>query len=185
MRLQGRYRIGATPSIQNRTKQSMRALLLRRWLKFGRTFRGGAIMQRTAIAATLLSFALVGSASAQGIATSPISGAAAGAAAGAARGAAAAGPVGGLVGAPVGAAAGAVAGTVGAVESMRKCGALTRPWCDGHRPDCRWLTPDTSVRTGAGASRRGSGCGSATAGARRVESTASAASWQTACSPQH
>ena len=75
-------------------------------------------MQRTAIAATLLSFALVGSASAQGIATSPISGAAAGAAAGAARGAAAAGPVGGLVGAPVGAAAGAVAGTVGAVGTV-------------------------------------------------------------------
>ena len=69
--------------------------------------------------------------------------------------------------------------------SMRKCGALTWLWRDGHRPDCRWLTPDTSVRTGAGASRRGSGCGSATAGARRVGSTASAASWQTACSPQH
>src|SRR5215211_6923428 len=66
-------------------------------------------------------------------------------------------------------------------ESMRKCGALTRPWRDGHRLYCRWLTPDTSVRTGAGASRRGSGCGSATAGARRVASTASAASWQTVC----
>src|SRR4051794_14254509 len=30
-------------------------------------------------------------------------------------------------------------------ESMRKCGALTRLWRGGHRPDCRWLTPDTSV----------------------------------------
>ena len=57
-------------------------------------------MRRIAVAATLLSLALVGSASAQGIATGPVSGAAAGAAAGAARGAAAAGPVGGLVGAP-------------------------------------------------------------------------------------
>src|SRR4051812_23013897 len=70
------------------------------------------------------------------------------------------------------------------LESMRECGALTRPWRDGHRPYCRWLTPDTSVQTGAGASRRGSGCGSATAGARRLGSTASAASWQTACSPR-
>src|SRR5215210_5526079 len=30
-------------------------------------------------------------------------------------------------------------------ESMRKCGVLTRPWRDGHQPDCRWPTPDTSV----------------------------------------
>src|SRR5215208_1892776 len=66
------------------------------------------------IAATLLSFALVGSASAQQVvATNPVTGAATGAAAGAAQGAAVAGPVGALVGAPLGLAAGAVAGTVG------------------------------------------------------------------------
>src|SRR3954468_20159428 len=72
-------------------------------------------MRKVAIAATLLSFALVGSASAQQVvATNPVSGAATGAAAGAAQGAAVAGPIGALVGAPLGLAAGAVAGTVGA-----------------------------------------------------------------------
>ena len=73
-------------------------------------------MRKVAIAATLLSFALVGSASAQQVvATNPVTGAATGAAAGAAQGAAVAGPLGAVVGAPLGLAAGAVAGTVGAV----------------------------------------------------------------------
>src|SRR5829696_2831517 len=68
-------------------------------------------MRTMTIAATLLSFALVGSASAQQVvATNPVTGAATGAAAGAAQGAAAAGPVGALAGAPLGLAAGAVAG---------------------------------------------------------------------------
>jgi hypothetical protein len=76
-------------------------------------------MRKVAIAATLLSFALVGSASAQQVvATNPVTGAATGAAAGAAQGAAVAGPVGALVGAPLGLAAGAVAGTVGAVGTV-------------------------------------------------------------------
>ena len=71
-------------------------------------------MRRVAIAATLLSFAVVGSAAAQAP-TNPVSGAATGAVAGAATGGAAAGPVGAVVGAATGAAAGAAAGTVGAV----------------------------------------------------------------------
>src|SRR3954449_5718817 len=84
-----------------------------------RTEIGGAIMRCVAIAATLLSFALVGSASAQQVvATNPVTGAATGAAAGAAQGAAAAGPVGALVGAPLGLAAGAVAGTLGAIGTV-------------------------------------------------------------------
>ena len=77
---------------------------------------------RVALTATLLSFALVGSAAAQ-VPPNPVSGAAGGAAAGAAQGAAVAGPVGALVGAPLGAAAGAVAGTVGAVGTV--AGAVT------------------------------------------------------------
>jgi len=73
-------------------------------------------MRRLAIAATLLSFTLVGGAAAQQVvATNPVTGAATGAAAGAAQRAAVAGPVGALVGAPLGAAAGTVAGTVGAL----------------------------------------------------------------------
>src|SRR5215213_11169979 len=81
-------------------------------------------MRKVAIAATLLSLALVGSASAQQVvATNPVTGAATGAAAGAAQGAAVAGPVGAVVGAPLGAAAGAVAGTVGAVGTV--AGAVT------------------------------------------------------------
>src|SRR3954468_14795422 len=85
-------------------------------LTTGSTFIGGTTMRKVAIAATLLSFALVGSASAQQVvATNPVTGAATGAAAGAAQGAAVAGPVGALVGAPLGLAAGAVAGTVGTV----------------------------------------------------------------------
>src|SRR3954470_2859345 len=88
-------------------------------LTIRRTEIGGAIMQRVAIAATLLSFTIVGSAAAQQmVATNPVTGAATGAAVGAAQGAAAAGPVGVLVGAPLGAAAGAVAGTVGAVGTV-------------------------------------------------------------------
>src|SRR5829696_6418277 len=76
-------------------------------------------MRTMAIAATLLSFALVGSASAQQVvATNPVTGAATGAAAGAAQGAAAAGPVGALAGAPLGLAAGAVAGTLGAIGTV-------------------------------------------------------------------
>jgi hypothetical protein len=76
-------------------------------------------MRKVAIAATLLSFALVGSASAQQVvATNPVTGAATGAAAGAAQGAAVAGPLGALVGAPLGLATGAVAGTVGAVGTV-------------------------------------------------------------------
>src|SRR3954470_10125529 len=57
------------------------------------------------------------------------------------------------------------------LESMRTCGALTRPWRDRHRPDWRWLTPDTSVQAGDGASRRGPGSGSAAADARRGDHT--------------
>src|SRR3954468_4626236 len=88
-------------------------------LTTGSTFIGGTTMRKVAIAATLLSFALVGSASAQQVvATNPVTGAATGAAAGAAQGAAAAGPVGALVGAPLGLAAGAVAGTLGAVGTV-------------------------------------------------------------------
>src|SRR3954447_22784459 len=80
---------------------------------------GDMTMRKVAIAATLLSFALVGSASAQQlVATDPVTGAATGAAAGAAQGAAVAGPVGALVGAPLGLAAGAVAGTLGAVGTV-------------------------------------------------------------------
>jgi hypothetical protein len=76
-------------------------------------------MQRVAIAATVLSLAFVGGASAQQIvATNPITGAATGAAAGAAQGAAVAGPVGAIVGAPLGLATGAVAGTLGAVGTV-------------------------------------------------------------------
>ena len=75
-------------------------------------------MKKVAFAATLLSLALAGSASAQGVATNPVTGAATGAAAGAAQGAAAAGPVGALVGAPLGLATGAVAGTLGAVGTV-------------------------------------------------------------------
>jgi len=75
-------------------------------------------MRKIALAATLLSLALVGSASAQVVATNPVTGAATGAAAGAAQGAAVAGPVGALVGAPLGLAAGAVAGTLGAVGTV-------------------------------------------------------------------
>jgi len=76
-------------------------------------------MRRVAIAATFLSLAFVGSASAQQIvATNPITGAATGAAAGAAQGAAVAGPVGALVGAPLGLATGAVAGTLGPVGTV-------------------------------------------------------------------
>src|SRR3954447_5513149 len=79
---------------------------------------GGETMKKVAFAATLLSLALAGSASAQGVATNPVTGAATGAAAGAAQGAAAAGPVGALVGAPLGLATGAVAGTLGAVGTV-------------------------------------------------------------------
>ena len=69
-------------------------------------------MRKVAIAATLLSVALVGSASAQqAIATDPLTGAVTGANAAAAQGAAAAGPLGALVAAPLGLAAGAVTGT--------------------------------------------------------------------------
>src|SRR5215204_5954848 len=88
-------------------------------LTTGWMFIGDTIMRKVAIAATLLSFALVGSASAQQVvATNPVTGAATGAAAGAAQGAAVAGPLGALVGAPLGLAAGAVAGTVGAVGTV-------------------------------------------------------------------
>src|SRR4051794_33224940 len=79
---------------------------------------GGTIMKKVALTATLLSFALMGSASAQVVATNPVTGAATGAAVGAAQGAAVAGPVGALVGAPLGLATGAVAGTVGAVGTV-------------------------------------------------------------------
>src|SRR3954467_15445020 len=88
-------------------------------LTMRRTEIGGAIMRRVAIAATLLSFTIVGSAaSAQVVATNPVTGAATGAAVGAAQGAAVAGPVGALVGAPLGLATGAVAGTLGAVGTV-------------------------------------------------------------------
>jgi hypothetical protein len=76
-------------------------------------------MRKVAIAATVLSLAFAGSASAQQlVASNPVTGAATGAAAGAAQGAAVAGPVGALVGAPLGLAAGAVAGTLGAVGTV-------------------------------------------------------------------
>src|SRR4051794_16774918 len=94
-------------------------------LTIRRTEIGGAIMRRVAIAATLLSFTIVGSAAAQQVvATNPVTGAATGAAVGAAQGAAAAGPVGALVGAPLGAAAGAAAGTVGTVVGAPAGGPL-------------------------------------------------------------
>ena len=82
-------------------------------------------MRKVAIAATALSLALVGSASAQQlVATDPFTGAVTGANAAAAQGAAAAGPPGGaLVAAPLGLAAGAVAGTLGAVGTV--AGAVT------------------------------------------------------------
>jgi hypothetical protein len=84
----------------------------------------GVIMRNVAIAATLLSFTLVGSASAQQvIATDPFTGAVRGANAAAAQGAAAAGPLGALVAAPLGLAAGAVTGTLGAVGTV--AGAVT------------------------------------------------------------
>src|SRR3954463_4416487 len=84
----------------------------------------GVIMRNVAIAATLLSFALVGSASAQqALATDPFTGAVRGANAAAAQGAAAAGPLGALVAAPLGLAAGAVTGTLGAVGTV--AGAVT------------------------------------------------------------
>src|SRR5215217_5249138 len=84
-------------------------------LTIRRTEIGGAIMRRVAIAATLLSFTIVGGAAAQQVvATNPVTGAATGAAVGAAQGAVAGGPVGALVGA----AAGTVAGTVGAVGAV-------------------------------------------------------------------
>ena len=81
-------------------------------------------MHKVAMAATVLSFALVGSASAQQvIATDPFTGAVTGANAAAAQGAAAAGPLGALVAAPLGLAAGAVTGTLGAVGTV--VGAVT------------------------------------------------------------
>src|SRR3954447_26651022 len=93
-------------------------------LTTGSTFIGDTTMRKVTLAATLLSLALVGSASAQQVvATDPVTGAATGAAAGAAQGAAVAGPVGAVVGAPLGAAPGAVAGTVGAVGTV--AGAVT------------------------------------------------------------
>src|SRR5215217_3239737 len=81
-------------------------------------------MRKVAMAATLLSFVLGSSASAQQvIATDPFTGAITGANAAAAQGAAAAGPLGALVAAPLGLAAGAVAGTLGAVGTV--AGAVT------------------------------------------------------------
>jgi len=76
-------------------------------------------MRRAAIAATLLSFAFAGGASAQQVvATNPVTGAAGGFAAGAAQGAAVAGPVGALVGAPLGLAGGTLAGTLAGVGTV-------------------------------------------------------------------
>ena len=76
-------------------------------------------MRRTIIAATLLSCALVGGASAQQVvATNPVTGAAAGFETGASQGAAVAGPLGALVGAPLGLAGGAVAGTFAGVGTV-------------------------------------------------------------------
>src|SRR3954467_12685290 len=73
------------------------------------------MMRKAAIAATLLSFTLVGSASAQQvIATDPFTGAVRGANAAAAQGAAAAGPLGALVAAPLGLGAGGGPGSLGA-----------------------------------------------------------------------
>src|SRR3954468_17998336 len=81
-------------------------------------------MRKVAMAATLLSFTLVGSASAQQvIAADPFTGAVRGANTAAAQGAAAAGPLGALVAAPLGLAAGAVTGTLGAVVTV--AGAVT------------------------------------------------------------
>src|SRR3954465_11036877 len=45
------------------------------------------------------------------------------------------------------------------LESMRTCGALTRPWRDRHRPDWRWLTPEALVGfRGGGAGSRNQAC---------------------------
>src|SRR5215210_1289116 len=83
-------------------------------------------MRKVVIAATLLSFTLVGSASAQQlVATDPFTGAVTGANAAAAQGAAAAGPLGALVAAPLGLAAGAVAGTLGAVGTVARAATGT------------------------------------------------------------
>jgi sugar phosphate isomerase/epimerase len=63
-------------------------------------------------------------------------------------------------------------------ESMRICGVVTlRPAQRWHR--CRWRGRDTSVRREAAAYRRGRAFASATAGAPRAASTASADAWQT------
>src|SRR4051812_4276196 len=76
-------------------------------------------MRRAAIAATLLSFAFAGGASAQQVvATNPVTGAATGFGTGASQGNAVAGPVGALVGAPLGLAGGAVAGTLAGVGTL-------------------------------------------------------------------
>src|SRR5690349_18459599 len=45
------------------------------------------------------------------------------------------------------------------MESMRKCGVLTRPWRDGHRPDCRWLTPEPTFEQGPERPVEGPGAG--------------------------
>src|SRR3954451_8500898 len=83
-------------------------------------------MRKVAIAATLLSVALVGSTSAQQvIATDPFTGAVTGANAAAAQGAAAAGPLGALVAASLGLATGALAGTLGAIGTVARAATGT------------------------------------------------------------
>jgi hypothetical protein len=83
-------------------------------------------MRNVAITATVLSVALVGSASAQQlIPTDPITGAVTGANAAAAQGAAAAGPLGALVAAPLGFGTGVLAGTVGMIGTVARAATTT------------------------------------------------------------
>src|SRR3954463_15920753 len=111
-------------------------------LTTGSTFIGDTTMRKVTLAATLLSLALVGSASAQQVvATDPVTGAATGAAAGAAQGAAVAGPIGALVGAPLGLAAGAVAEPWARSGPLR-AGLWARPtrWLGGSTTTARRVT---------------------------------------------
>ncbi len=66
-------------------------------------------------------------------------------------------------------------------ESIRICGVFTPRRLEPPRFHCRWPAPDTSVRTMAGACRRGSGFEFAAASAHRAWSTASVGAGRSAC----